>query len=122
MRLNRTLVRTLGWQIGATLVVAVIAGLSSGSAGLAGLISACLGGGVGIAGAVVYALLAKKRSTTPGGVLRTVLRAEAAKISTIVLLLWLVVQSYQALVILAFFGAFMVSVLLSGIAFAVNDD
>ena len=54
--------------------------------------------------------------------MRVALRAEAAKVAVMVLLLWLVFAAYQSMVVLVFLGAFVVSVLLSGLAFAVSGD
>jgi F0F1-type ATP synthase assembly protein I len=53
---------------------------------------------------------------------RVALRAEGAKVLVIVVLLWLAFVAYRDMVVLAFLGAFVVSVLLSGLAFAVSGD
>jgi len=54
--------------------------------------------------------------------MRVALRAEAVKILVIVLLLWLAFAGYREMMVLPFFGTFVVSILLSGIAFAVSGD
>jgi ATP synthase protein I len=110
---------TMIWQGLATVVVAVVGG---GIAGGAGVLSAALGGVIGIVGVLVFALVSARGAPSSGGAVRIALRAEAAKVVVIVLLMWLVFAIYRDLVVLAFFSAFMVSVLLSGIAFAVSGD
>jgi len=106
------------WQVGAVATVAATAGLVVGSDGLW---SAINGGAIGILGIVVFALVASRRTSSPVAAMRIALRAEAAKIAAIVLLLWLSFATYRNLAVLPFIGAFMVSVLLSATAFAVPD-
>ena len=91
-------------------------------AGNAGLLSAVLGGGIGVMGVWVFALMSSRGGPGSSGVVRVALRAEAAKVIVIVLLLWLAFAGYRDMMVPAFFGAFMVSVLLSGIAFVVSGD
>lgn len=111
---------TIAWQSMATLAVAVVSALLSGKEGF---LSALLGGGVGIAGVLVYALAStRKKTLSPIGVVRSIIRAEAAKIITIVLLLWLVFSVFHGqMKPLAFIGAFIVSVVLSGLTFAMAE-
>jgi ATP synthase protein I len=110
---------TMLWQMVATVAVAVLAGFLVGGTGF---VSAVLGGGIGVAGMWVFALVSKRRVAGSGNVVRIALRAEAAKVAVVVLLLWLVFATYRDMAVVAFFGAFMVSVLLSGIAFAISGD
>jgi ATP synthase protein I len=107
------------WQAAATVALAALAGFLVDSAGF---VSAVLGGGIGVVGVWVFALMSKRRVAGSSGVVRVALRAEAAKVIVIVLLLWLAFAAYRDMVVLVFFGAFMVSVLLSGVAFAVSGD
>lgn len=107
------------WQSAASVAVAAIAGAVAGGQGF---LSALLGGGIGVAGVLVFALVASRRQASAGSVVRVMIRAEAAKVATVVLLLWLVFSAYRGMVVPAFIGAFIVSVLLSGIAYAVSDD
>jgi ATP synthase protein I len=117
-QIDRAFRLTMIWQAAGTITVALLAAFVVGRAGF---LSAVMGGGIGIAGLWAFALMSKRR--IPGsGVVRVALRAEAAKVVVIVLLLWLAFAVYRDMVVLAFFGAFMVSVLLSGIAFAVSGD
>lgn len=100
-------------------VIAVVAALLDGATAA---VSALLGGGIGVAGSVVFALLTATRQASAEEVVRVMIRAEATKVAVIVLLLWLCFTLYRDLVGIAFFAAFVVSVLLSGIANAVPDD
>jgi len=111
--------RVAVWQAIATLGVAVIAGVW---AGWQGALSAVLGGVVNIAAGVVFAfLIALNPTATATGTVRTMLRAEAGKITVIVLQLWLVLTIYKDVVHAAFFTAFVVTVLVSQAAILVKD-
>lgn len=90
--------------------------------GWQGALSATLGGAVNIsAGAVFAVLVALGRSESAFGTVRTMLRAEAGKITMIVLQLWLILTTYQDVVHVAFFSAFVVTVLVSQAAILVQD-
>lgn len=106
------------WQAVAVAAIAMVAGLVVGGNGL---LSAIVGGVIGILGLIVFALVSSRRAPSAVGAIRVALRAEAAKIIAVVLLLWLSFTTYRDLVVLPFIGAFMVSVLLSAVAFAVPD-
>lgn len=101
------------------MVVGVIAGLLGGGGAA---VSALMGGGIGLAGSAVFVLLTSTRQVSAEGVVRVMIRAEAAKVTVIVLLLWLCFAVVRELVVFAFLGAFVVSVLVSGIVNAVPDD
>lgn len=116
---NRAFIRTIKWQILASSLLAVVAGWL---AGIQGALSALLGGGIGVAGVVVFALVLRRPSGDTRGALRAAIRAEAAKVLVVVVLLWFAFVAYHTMVVLAFLGAFMVSVLLSGLAFATSGD
>ncbi len=118
-RIDRAYRLTMLWQTIATFAVALLAGVLAGGTGF---VSAVLGGGIGVAGMWVFALVSKRRLADSGNVVRIALRAEATKVAVVVLLLWLAFATYRDMAVVAFFGAFMVSVLLSGIAFAVSGD
>lgn len=119
MHIGRAFRITMAWQLAATAAVAAVAlALTGGS----GLWSALLGGGIGIAGVLAFALVSARSAASPGGAMRIALRAEAARIIVIVLLLWLVFALYRGLMVLPFFAAFILAVLLSGMAFAVSGD
>jgi ATP synthase protein I len=111
--------RVAVWQAMATLALAAIAGIW---AGWHGALSAVLGGVVNIAAGAVFAfLIALNPSTTATGTVRAMLRAEAGKITVIVLQLWLVLTTYHDVVHAAFFSAFVVTVLVSQAAILVQD-
>lgn len=93
---------------------ALVAVLAAWWAGWQGLVSGLLGGLVNVSAGVVFALLVDRgRSTTAVGTLRTMIRAEAAKITIIVLQLWFVIGTYREMVHAAFFAAFVLTVLVS---------
>jgi len=103
----------------ATLASAAVA---AAWAGWHGALSAVLGGGINIAAGAVFAvLIAINPSVTAIGTMRTMLRAEAGKIIVIVLQLWLVLTMYGDVVHLAFFSAFVITVLVSQAAILVRD-
>ena len=107
------------WQLLSGLVIAVP---SAWWAGWHGFVSALLGSLVNVSAGVVFAMLVSHgRATTAGGALRTMLRAEAAKTTVIVLQLWLVLGGYRELVAEAFFAAFVATVLVSQAAILIRD-
>lgn len=119
MLIEKAFRTTIVWQVAASAAIAVAGGIL---AGRDGALSGILGGLIGIAGVLAFALISARRAATSGAAVRNALRAEAAKVVVMVSLLWLVFAAYQNMVVLAFLGAFVVSVFLSGIAFAVSGD
>jgi ATP synthase protein I len=107
------------WQAGATVAMTVLGGFLWGvHAG----VSALLGGLVSMAAGAVFAIVAYTgRGRSAGSVLRVALRAEAAKIAAIVLLLWLVLANYKEVVALGFLGTFVVTVVIFSAAITVRD-
>ena len=117
--LGKPIRTVLGWQLLATAALTLVAGAWAGaqcalSAGLGGTVSIFSG----IASAIV-ASLGKTRSA--GGVVMAALTAEAVKIGLIVLLLWLVLANYDGVVVPAFIGSFLVTVLIFAMAFFVRE-
>jgi ATP synthase protein I len=108
------------WQVYATAAMTLFAGSFWGiHAG----ISALLGGLVSMAAGAVFGVVAQMgRARSAAGALRVALRAEAAKIIAIILLLWLVLTMYKQVVALGFLGAFAVTILIFSAAIAVRDD
>jgi len=105
----------LRWQAGATLGVALAAGLW---AGVDGAISAVLGGLITVIAGVAFAVVVSlKDSPSAEATLVTMFLAEGAKIAAILLLLWWVITAYKELVAAAFFAAFVITVLLNRVAF-----
>lgn len=112
----RTVIR---WQIIATAVLTLAGGML---AGIDGALSAVLGGAVSICAGWGSAVVASKgNAQSAGDVLIGALAAEGVKIGLIVLLLWLVLATYDSVVAPAFFGSFIVTVLVFGMAFFVRD-
>ena len=102
-----------------TLGIASAAGLMLG---VHGAVSALLGGTVMLVAGVVYALMVRGDGVRSAGqVLRTLLRAEAAKVGLIVFQLWLVLTAYEQVVPAVFVGTFAVAVLIYPVALLVRE-
>jgi len=109
----------LRWQLIATGLLVLLAGLV---AGVHGALSAALGGAVSVcAGWASAVVAAKGNAQSAGGGLISALTAEAVKVGLIVVLLWLVLSTYSDVVVLAFFGTFFVTVLIFAMAFFVPE-
>jgi ATP synthase protein I len=107
------------WQLLASAAVAAGAGWW---AGWQGILSALLGGGVNVCAGVVYAMLVRLGDAqTAAATVRTMLRAEAAKIAVIVVLLGLALTGYRDIVPGAFIAAFVCTVLVSQAAILIRD-
>ena len=114
----------LRWQLIATAVIAVVAGMW---AGMHGAISAALGGLINLSAGVGFALvlglgLGTAGSTALGQSLVAMFRAEAVKIVLIFGQLVLVLTTYHDIVMGAFFTAFIVTVIIFSMAFFVRDE
>ena len=87
-----------------------------------GALSALLGGLVNVTAGIVYGVVvAIGRVGTPGDTVRTMIRAEAAKITLIVLQLGLVLTTYRDVVAAALIAAFVATVLVSTAAIVMRD-
>ncbi|MGH8802099.1 MAG: ATP synthase subunit I, partial [Casimicrobiaceae bacterium] len=108
-----------GWQVVATLAIAAIAGILAG--GQAAL-SAVLGGAINLTAGVVYAFVAwLTPQRDPGTTVVGLFRAEAAKVGLIVGQMWLLLSIYREVVLPALLAAFIVTILLSGVALLVRN-
>ena len=117
--LSKPVLTVLRWQLAATAALALAAG---GLAGMHGALSAIAGGLVSIIAGVAAAFVASRGDAkSAGGVLVGALRAEGVKIGLIAVLLWLVLQIYPEVVVIAFIASFMVTVLIFAMAFFVRD-
>jgi ATP synthase protein I len=117
--LRRPIRTVLRWQLIATAALTLAGGLL---AGVDGALSAALGGAVSVcAGWVSAVVAAKGKAQSAGEVLFGALRAEAVKIGLIVLLLWLVLATYDSVVPLALIGSFVATVLIFTLAFFVRE-
>jgi len=103
----------------ATVVLTLVAGIM---AGVHGAMSATLGGLVSIVSGIAAAVVASLgRAGSAGGVVVGALTAEAVKVGLVILLLWLVLATYRDVVVLAFIGSFLVTVLIFSMAFFVRE-
>ncbi len=117
--LSKPIRTVLRWQLWVTAILTLAAGLI---AGVDGALSAALGGLVSVvAGAVSGAVATKVRAGSAGGVIVAALTAEGVKVVLIVLLLWLVLATYDAIAAPAFFGSFFVTILIFSMAFFVRE-
>jgi ATP synthase protein I len=115
--------RAAKWQSLSTLAIALVA---FGFAGLHGLISAFIGGGVVLLGSFMATRIAKRseNSKQASAILINMLLAEAVKILVIVLLLWLSFKLYaDHIVLVALFCSLAAAAILSGTAvYALNSE
>jgi ATP synthase protein I len=117
--LRKPIRTVLRWQMIATAALTLAGGIL---AGVDGALSAALGGAVSVCAGWVAAVVASKgKAQSAGEVLIGALMAEGVKIGLIVVLLWLVLATYEGVVAPAFFGSFLVTVLIFGMAFFVRE-
>jgi len=117
--LRKPIRTVLRWQLMATAVLTLAGGIL---AGVDGALSAALGGAVSLCAGGISAVVASKgKAQSAAEVLIGALMAEGVKIGLIVLLLWLVLATYDEVVAPAFFGSFVATVLIFGMAFFVRD-
>ena len=117
--LRKPIRTVLRWQLMATAVLTIAGGIL---AGVDGALSAALGGAVSLCAGWISAVVASKgKAQSAAEVLIGALMAEGVRIGLIVLLLWLVLATYDEVVAPAFFGSFVATVLILGMAFFVRD-
>jgi len=117
--LGKPIRTVLRWQLLATAALMLVAGAWAGTHGA---LSAALGGSVSIFSGLASAIVASLgKAESAGGVVVVALTAEAVKIGLIVMLLWLVLANYDGVVVLAFIGSFLVTVLIFAMAFFVRE-
>jgi F0F1-type ATP synthase assembly protein I len=120
LRAAGTIRRVLRGQLYAGFALMVVGGCW---AGIHGAISALLGVFINITAGWVYAMLISRgRSRTAVDTLRTLVRAEAAKIALIVLQLWLVFAHYREMAPLVFIASFVVAVLMYPLVLLVREQ
>jgi ATP synthase protein I len=112
------------WQLAVTAALTLVAGLMAGAHGA---ISAALGGAVSLCAGWSSAVVAAKGKAaegevSAGGILFGALRAEGVKIGLIAILLWVVMANYAEVVMLAFLGSFMATILIFSMAFFVREN
>ena len=116
---SRPIRTVLWWQ-----ALAMLAGAALGAvlSGRAAALSAALGGAITVASTVAYALvLGIGGKATAGASVRTMLRAEAAKILVVLAGLWWAMTRVPGLRPLPMFATFVVTVLLFRVAFLARD-
>ncbi len=110
----------LRWQLIATAALTLLSGWLGGGHGA---VSAALGGAVGLAAGLGFAVVVQRgRDKSAGGTLVTALQAESVKIGLSVILLWVVLTTYPEVVAAACVGSFVLSILIFSMAFFVRDD
>lgn len=94
-------------------------------AGLHGALSALLGGLVNVLAGAVFGWVAtrgaRRKTMAAGEAMLVVFRAEGVKIALIVMQLWLVLAHYKQIVLTAFFGTFVLTVILFSMAIFVRN-
>jgi ATP synthase protein I len=109
----------LRWQLIATVALSLVCAIPWG---LDGAFSAALGGLTNVAAGWVYGcVVTLSRKSDAGETLRTMFRAEAAKVLVILAGLWSVFTHYQAVVHVAFLGTFVATVAMFAAAIAVRE-
>lgn len=109
----------LRWQFVATVC---IAGLAGWLAGLHGAMSALAGGAISMmAGWASARVSARGRKVNAGEILLSAIMAEGVKLGVIGVLLGLAFWLYGEMVVPAFLGSFVLTVLIFSMAFFVSD-
>jgi len=118
-RLSKPIRAVVRWQLVATAVLTLAAGVLEGVHGAG---SAAAGGLISILAGLASAFVASRGDAkSAGGILAGALRAEAVKIGLAVLLLWLVLTNYGEAVVGVFIAVFIVTMLIFAMAFFVRD-
>jgi ATP synthase protein I len=119
MLINRAFRLAVAWQ---SLAIVAVALLAASLAGAEGFLSALVGGSIGLIGYLVFRYFSARPIHSPTVAIRVALRAEAAKIIAIILMLWASFTAYHHMVVIAFMFAFTVSVLIAGIVATLTTD
>lgn len=117
--LRKPIRTVLRWQLVATAVLTLVGGILAGGHGA---LSAALGGAVSLCAGWVSAVVASRgKAQSAGEVLFAALTAEAVKVGLAVLLLWLVLVSYDHAVVGVVIGSFIATMLIFAMAFFVRE-
>ena len=117
--LRKPIRTVLRWQLAATAVLTLAGGIL---AGLDGALSAALGGAVSLCAGGVSAVVASRgKAQSAAEVLFAALGAEVVKIGLAVLLLWVVLVSYEHAVVAVLIGSFIATMLIFAMAFFVRE-
>lgn len=109
--ISRAFSKAVRWQITITLIITCVSLLV---ADVSAAVSALVGGASVVLGGFAGMLVAQNNSRSSGGVLVSLLIAEAVKVLLIALLLLIAFKYYQSLVPLALIGGLAGSALASG--------
>lgn len=113
-QMSKQIRTALKYQVIVTLSIAVVIG---GFGGVHWALSALLGGLTSLlAGATYAVMLSRVGNGSAEDALLAMLRAEAAKVLVIILLLWLVFASYSQVLGAGFIGTFIVTTLIFSLA------
>lgn len=117
--LRKPIRTVLRWQLVATAALTLVGGVL---AGRDGALSAALGGAVSLCAGWVSAVVASMgKAQSAGEVLFAALGAEVVKIGLAVLLLWVVLISYEHAVVAVLIGSFIATMLIFAMAFFVRE-
>jgi ATP synthase protein I len=117
--LSRPIRTVLRWQL---IVTAIAALLASFWWGIQGAISTVLGGLVNVTAGLTYGLIvSRSKGRSAGEVLQAMFRGWSVKVILIIMQIWLVLTQYRDIVHAAFFVAFVLTVGVFAMAFAVPD-
>ena len=117
--LRKPIRTVLRWQLVATAALTLVGGVL---AGRDGALSAALGGAVSLCAGWVSAVVASMgKAQSAGEVLFAALRAEVVKIGLAVLLLGVVLISYEHAVVAVLIGSFIATMLIFAMAFFVRE-
>jgi len=118
--ISRAVSKAARWQLIVTVVISVASLLL---AGLDAALSAIAGGASVIVGSYAGVVATRGRySTSPSGVLITLLKAEAIKVLVTATLLLLAFKFYRGMVPLSLIGGLAAAALVSGIGLRAIDD
>jgi len=119
MALGKAVRAALAWQLAATAVLALVAGVFAGGHGA---VSAALGGAIStLAGFVSGWLAARGKKDTAGAVIVGALRAEAVRIVLMLILAGFTLTAYKQVVAIALVGSFLVTALIFPMALFARD-
>lgn len=117
--LGRPIRTVLRWQFLTSIAATIVGGLVEG---VPGALSAAIGGFISIfAGTVAGAVAAMGRTQAAWGVVVAALLAEIVKLGLMVMLLWIVLVTWDEIVVGAFIASFLVTALIFAMAFFVRD-
>jgi len=117
--LRKPIRTVLRWQLIATAVLTLAGGILAGGHGA---LSAALGGTISLGAGWVSAVVASRgKARSAGEVLLAALTAEVVKIGLAVLLLGVVLTSYEQAVVAAVIASFVATMLIFAMAFFVRE-